>query len=69
MLRRKPLNFDTKQGNEHTLIRHYDFCSLLAIAVGGTIGSGILVLSGQIAVIFSLKFLIFRVNFQVLKHV
>lgn len=40
----------SRQDSEERLERHFSFWSLLAFGVGGTVGSGILVLSGRIAV-------------------
>lgn len=40
----------SSQDEEERLEKHFHFWSLLALGVGGTVGSGILVLSGRIAV-------------------
>mmetsp|Transcript_21492 Transcript_21492/g.42221 ORF Transcript_21492/g.42221 Transcript_21492/m.42221 type:complete len:603 (-) Transcript_21492:315-2123(-) len=51
MLRRKPLWLIRRQAEEAApdTLRVYDLVSLLAVGVGGTIGSGIFVLAGTIA--------------------
>jgi APA family basic amino acid/polyamine antiporter len=57
-LRRKPFHVIAEQaaaaaghdGGEH---RVYGFCSLLAVGVGGAVGSGIFVLSGEISVTYA----------------
>ncbi|GBG25265.1 Cationic amino acid transporter 1 [Hondaea fermentalgiana] len=51
LLRRKPLWLIKQQAEDQapSTLRVYDFVSLLAVGVGGTIGSGIFVLAGTIA--------------------
>mmetsp|Transcript_34271 Transcript_34271/g.54904 ORF Transcript_34271/g.54904 Transcript_34271/m.54904 type:complete len:565 (-) Transcript_34271:1545-3239(-) len=49
LLRRKPLWVFKQEADASELQREYGFWSLLAFGIGGTVGSGIFVLSGQIA--------------------
>ncbi len=49
MLRRKPLEMFQQESAHSEMARVYDLASLVAIGIGGTVGSGIFVLSGDIA--------------------
>lgn len=49
MLRRKSISVISREAENAEVHRHYSFCSLLALGVGGTIGSGVFVLTGQVA--------------------
>lgn len=49
VLRKKPLWVIEQEAQKHELKATYGFLSLLAIGVGGTVGSGIFVLNGRVA--------------------